>query len=174
MIKIDVRLDIAGLKRQFAGLERKIDQAAAAAINRTAEAVRTEAVRAIAAETSIKQKDVRKRIYIRRASKDKLIAYVDAYPYAPNIGRFAASQKAAGVSAKAWARRKIYRHSFLLHGRAVVRVGRERFPLKGLRGPSVRRTFMQRSVIAGLQAVARQTWRGRIAHEIKRRLQQGI
>lgn len=148
----------------------------ARALNRAADGVRAEAVRTIAKLTKLKQKDIRSRIYVRGASPQRLWAEVEAYPYSPNLKDFRATQNKTGTAASAWEKRKTYRHAFIhpKTRRVVTRTTTKRFPLKGLRGPSVPKTFMQQAVIARLEAVARQRWRSEYERELARRLRHAM
>lgn len=171
MIRLNVKLDVQLAKTSLAGLEKEVKKAASRAINRTADSVKSAAVKDIAKLTRIKQKDVRGRIYVKGSSPQRLIAEVQAFPYSPNLKDFRATQNRKGVAASAWEKRKTYRHAFVMpSGRVVTRTTDKRFPLKGLRGPSVPNTFLQRQVIARLEAVAHQRWRSEFERELARRI----
>lgn len=172
MIKVNVKFDIQRAKRELDKEHRKIDKAAARAINRAIDSVKSAATKEIASLTKIKQKEIRRRLYVRGATPNRLIAEVEAYPYSPNLKDFRATQNKTGTAASAWERRKTYRHAFIhpKTRRVVTRTTESRYPLKGLRGPSVPKTFMQKAVLAKLEAVAKQRWRTEFEREIARRI----
>lgn len=172
MIKIDVKFDMRGLKRDLDKIQRNvIPKAHARALNRSADGVKAEAVRTLSKLTGIKQGEIRSRMWVRGATPQRLTAEVDVLGYAPNLKRFQARKTKKGIEAKAWGQRKVYKGSFSLPSGAVVsRTGRERAPLKKLYGPSVPRTFMRDAVIKRLKAVAEQRWRSEFEREMARRL----
>lgn len=144
MISISVETDISAALKMLRDLEADVPRAAAIAINRTAASVATEASRVIAAETGLGVREVRQRFRLRLAEKYRLLASVTALPYSPNVKRFAARPGKVGASAAPWRRRRTMRRTFLMpSGNVVVRKGKERFPVKSIRGPSVRLEFMK-------------------------------
>jgi hypothetical protein len=173
VLKVSVKLDTVGLRRDLDRLKRNVvPKVISRALNRSADGVRAEAVRVISRMTKLKQADIRKRMFVKGATPQRLYADVLAYPLSPNLKQFRATQNKVGVAASAWERRKTYRHAFIhpRTGRVVTRETKERFPLKGLRGPSLPRTFMQQIVLARLAAVAKQRWRSEVEREAARRL----
>jgi hypothetical protein len=173
MISIDVRVDVAQMRRQLTDIQRRqIPKAAAYAINRSLDTGRGTAAREISSATKIKQKDVRKRLYIRRANALKLIGEVEAFPFSPNLAYFRARENKLGVAASAWEKRKTYKGAFITpKGKVVTRIGdASDAPLKGLRGPSVPRTFMQERILAKIVAAMRLRWRTDFERDLARRL----
>lgn len=151
---ISVTVDIKGALRYLERIERDVvPRAAAAAINRTANSTAVEVSRQIARETGIPVREVRQRIKVRRASKDNLTAYVTAYPYSPNVKRFNARQTDPGVVASPWRRRRLFPGTFTMPSGAVVkRTGKARFPIRGIRGPSVRKEFLRGYALRAMKA----------------------
>jgi hypothetical protein len=177
VIKVNVRFDKAAFERDLNKLRKNvIPKVMARAINRAADGVKAEAVRSIARLTKLKQREVRSRIYVRGATPKRLIAEVEAFPYSPNLKEFRATQNKTGTAASAWEKRKTYRHAFIhpKTQRVVTRTTTKRYPLKGLKGPSVPKTFMQQMVLARLVAVARQRWRSEMERELARRLAMNV
>lgn len=172
MIKIKVTLNTPELKREMEKLRRSVvPKVIARGLNRAIDAANTEAVRTISALTKIKQKEIRKRILVKGATPQRLWAELTALPYSPNLKAFRPTQNKRGTAASAWERRKTYRHAFIMpSGSVVTRTTNKRFPIKGLRGPSLPGTFMQKPVLARLETVARQRWRSEVEREIARRL----
>lgn len=172
MLNISVKLDVRAMKREFAKEHRKIEQAAARAINRAAEGGATAAARDISAKTKLKVREIRKRMTIRRARPGYLIAEIHAHPYAPNLKAFRPTQNAKGTAASAWERRKTYMHAFIhpRTGSVVTRTTNSRFPLKGLYGPSLPKTFIRADVLAEIEKVVLERFNKEFEREISRRL----
>ncbi len=171
MIKFSVKLDIATLKKGLDAQHRQVLKAASYSINRAIDGVRTAAARDIADQTKLKVTDVKKRMYVKRANPDFLITELTAYPLTPNLSKFKATLNKTGTAASAWERRKTYRHAFKLpSGTVVTRTTNKRFPLKGLRGPSLTRTFMKERTVKAMMRVAEQRWRSTFQRDLARRL----
>lgn len=177
-MRLGFRIDLREIYAMESRVRKEIvPKAAAAAINRAATATATAAGREISAATKIPAREVRKRIIVRKAHPNKLRAEVEMLPLTPSLSKsyFKPTQNKAGVAATAWERRKTYKHAFKMpNGRVVTRTTKQRFPIKGLKGPSATRTFMQDRVQTKLDAVARQTWRTRMEHELARRMMAGL
>lgn len=151
MLKVDVQMDMASLTRALNAIERDaIRPAAVQALNRVARTVKSRAVKAISAETGMKQASIRDLIAIRQATKLGLIAEVSASRHAPNLIHYSARQTKRGVSASAWRKRKVYKGTFIANkGRTVFRrVGKGRLPIKPVFGPSLPRTFINKTTHA--------------------------
>ena len=152
-MQISIKVDTRAVERMLRITESAVQSATAAALNDTANAVRGAAVKAIAAETGMKQTDIRQRLWIKRATRAGLIAEVGALPSARNVGRYAKAnphQTAAGVQLTAWKRRQTYQGTFVMGGRkgggqdAAVwrRTGKaDRAVSPVIFGPSVRASF---------------------------------
>ena len=148
MTTISVRTNIDEVRRKYRVAAKQVDHAARRALNRTAQQVRTQSVRALAKETGIVQRSIRERVDIRQANYSELAAEVRARPRTYNIASFGARQTNAGVVSKAWGKRRVYRGGFLINsGRtAMIRVGKSRLPIRPLWGPRIHREF-EREVV---------------------------
>jgi len=175
VIKVNVNFDSLAFQRQLNKLRRDVvPKVMARALNRAADGVKAEAVRTISQLTSLKQSEIRKRMFVSGATPHKLWAEVGALPYAPNLRTFRATRNKAGIAATAWGVRKTYRGGFTTpKGTVVSRVGKQRGPLKPLHGPSLPNTFMREIVLRKLEAVARRRWRSEAERELARRLASG-
>ena len=149
-MRIDVKVDIAKAVRALDLAAKSVASAAAAALNDTANSVRGNAVKQIAAETGMKQTDIRARLWIKRATRMGLVAEVGALPSARNVGKYPKArprQQAQGVQITAWGKRQTYQGTFVKGGKrntrqdAAVwrRSGRQITPV--IYGPSVRQSF---------------------------------
>lgn len=170
MITVRFTTNIDAVRSQFATMQGEISKAAARALNRTADGVRTTAIKEISTRTRLKVTALRKRFSVDGANPQKLSAIIRAYGYSPNLGQFDATQAQFGVQATAWEGSKTYKHTFMIKGRVVARQGKARFPLKGIRGPSSPQTFKRPDVTAQLIAYANGRFAKEFAYEWQRRL----
>lgn len=171
MLKINVKFDIQAAKRELESkLHKPLLKAAARAINRAADSTAVASAREISKATKIKQREVKGRLRVSGATAQRLLAIVSAYPYSPNLKNFRPTQNKRGVAASAWERRKTYKGAFIhpKTGSVVSRVGEGRFPLKGLRGPSVPSTFLTRRVVQVMERTALETFQKRFGLELAR------
>jgi hypothetical protein len=172
-VEINVRVDVQRTIDELRELaDRVIPAATSRALNRTIDSGRAEAVRAVSDETGYTRSEVRERMFVKGATPRRWRAELQAFPLSKNLSRFNARQQAPGVRANAWRNTKTYRGSFILkkNGRVVSRVGKERFPLKGLRGPSVRKSFMRPKVNDRIVQRIRTRWPLEFQREIAFRL----
>lgn len=170
MISISFKTDIEDVRRQFLFNQDQISRAASKALNRTADGTKNQAITEISVRTKLKVTQLRKRFSVNGANPLKLIAIINAFGYSPNLGQFAAKQSQPGVVANAWEGSKVYRHTFMINGKVVARVGKARFPLKGIRGPSSPQTFKLDPVTQKLIAYATGRFAKDFAYEWQRRL----
>jgi len=142
---LSIKVDLRDVNKLFDELPNVTRKATVAALNRVATTARAEAVRGIAAETGLKQKDIRDHLAIRKADRFTLVAEIQAKPWSPNLIRYQARPTKRGVSAAPWKHRRIFKGTFIGNqGRTVFkRVGKARLPIKALHGPSVPREFMR-------------------------------
>jgi hypothetical protein len=155
MVSVTTTVDFSGAFREITNLEKAVlPQAATAALNRVAASARTQAVRVIGAESSLKQADVRPHVTLTKATRTRLEAVINAQPWSPNLIRYQARQVKAGVSARAWGQRKVYKGAFIGNkGRTVFkRATKERLPLKALHGPSVPKEFVATKTRSAMDA----------------------
>jgi hypothetical protein len=193
VIDVDISADFSRVEKMLGSLSSKIlPKAAASAMNRTAASVRGEAVKVISKSTGIKQKEVRRRVDVRRANLRRLTAVVVARRYAPNLIEYVARSqqnvktfrrrlrggryKYKGVISRAWGEREVYDGTFIgrsgRNGRLVVlrRSDKKASGVVGVSGPSVRRTFIEEQVERVMRATAAKRWRVNIDRELKFRL----
>ena len=171
-MKISVKHDVESFRQLQKLHNREVNKAAARALNRAIDAAATPAGRAVSAATKIKVRDVRARMTVSGANPDRLVAELTAHPYSPNLKAFRPSQNRKGVAASAWETRKTYQHAFIMprSGKVVTRTTSKRTPLKGLRGPSVPRTFEKPQIMDATAKAAHERFDSEFAHEITRRL----
>lgn len=166
-----MKLDIQAAKRSLESkLHKPLLKAAARALNRAADSTATASGREISRLTKIKTRKVRDKLSVSGATAQRLIAVISAAPYSPNLKEFRPTQNKRGVAASAWERRKTYKGAFInpKTGSVVTRKGPGRFPLKGLRGPSVPSTFLQRRVVQMMTDTALKVFENRFGLELAR------
>ena len=153
MAILDMRVDIKEATKYLKAWERKvIPRATNRALNTTARNVHTTIKRFIARITGLKVGFVGKGITIHKSSFATLRASIVGRGRAVNLRRFVSPAKLAiggfrkqlGVKANAWRNPRIYKGTFIIsgatHGRLIVvrRTTRNRKPLVGVYGPSIR------------------------------------
>ncbi|MFQ5510095.1 MAG: phage tail protein, partial [Leptospirillia bacterium] len=159
MLNLNITADIRKTERWLTRVQKKaVPKAASMAINRVAITVRKESVRGISRATSLKQKRVREAVVIAlKARRTNLVAVVAARPKGINLIEFVTKGKRvpgvfrrrAGVSAKAWGERRVYKGTFVGRGRnsgkplVFTRTSAAPKPLKSIHGPSIPRTFVR-------------------------------
>jgi hypothetical protein len=165
-MNVSIRHDLDGLKRKLTAMERSLIPAATSkALNKVRTSVRSEVVKAIAAETGVKQKDIRKKITMGRASKRQtwvrisardaraknLIHFVAAAKRTPGAFRVRKKNgeyKQPGVRARAWGATKTYKGTFIGVGRGgntlvFKRSAGRGSKLEAVVGPSPRDNFIK-------------------------------
>ena len=181
MLRVDVKADIKAALRELNRVQREqVPKAAARALNTTATQAQGAAVKELAAETGLKQKDVRAAMHRTRATWRNLVAAVVATGRAVNLIRFTrqtrdAARKGAGVRANAWGKSRVYRGTFIGNqGRTVfVREGEARLPIKAVHGPSIPREMAREKVLKHLDQTIRTRWPINFARELKYYLSRG-
>jgi hypothetical protein len=168
-LQVDVRADVEAAEKSLFNYERRvIPKATARALNTTARNVKTQGQRDIAKITGLKVGEVGKEIWLSRATWGRLVAIVNSRRRAFNLIRFVAPSKRAigafikakGVKANPWRRSKVFDGTFIIrgetHGRLVVvaRTSSNRYPLKGIYGPSIHIEFNRPAMRRALNVLA--------------------
>ncbi|MDY0882302.1 phage tail protein [Dongia soli] len=175
-ISMKVSIDFSQFKQALSQLGEKHFRAAGMiAVNDTARQANNLAVKLVAKESGLKSSDVRKRVRIIRASRSTLTAIVRGSGRALPLYTFNARQTKAGVSAKAWGKRKVYRGSFIAtmrtgHVGVFTRTGDDRLPIKELFGPGVAGTMGRAEVRAQIEALIRERLPINVKRQMERRL----
>jgi hypothetical protein len=165
-LRVNIKHDVNRALRALGNDRVAVKKAAARALTRTADQVRSAAVKEIARETGIKQKDVRVALKRVRAKPTNLISAVIAIGRAVNLIRFTRqtrrqARKAGGVVANAWGVRRLYRGAFIGNaGRTVFTraPGASRLPIRAKHGPSIPREMAREKVAKHLERVIRTRW----------------
>ncbi len=180
-MKFDVRFDVNQAKAMLNGLQRQVlPQAASRAINKTSQSAKSVAVKLIAKDIGIKQKDIRTSITLLKASRIKLQAVVQASGKRLPIIKLDphATQDSVGVSYKGQnGQRKQITGAFIAtmkggHRGVYKRApGAKRFPIIELRGPSIPYVFCQAKITQALQESVETRWPVIFDHEVQYELQ---
>lgn len=141
------------------------------ALNHEGDKGRTQVKRALVEQTGIKYGAVDKSMATLRSTPATLSYTLKARGDETNIAWFGGVQRRKGVSAAPWNKRRIFARSFIVprFGRAFIRTGKSRLPIRPLYGPNLARELVKDSSAAA--------WRSgvanivaRVGHEIGRML----
>jgi hypothetical protein len=166
---------------------KQIPVVTARAINRAAEAARTQAARSTRETYHIKHKDVIGTIRIKRANQNDLLADFRTRDTNLALTKFKVSpnkpqpkrRRAVTVSVKKGTKKSIKKAfvAQLLKPKSnsgqmnvFTRVSNKRFPLRGHYGPSIPQMIGNKDVIKSVEGRAREVLDTRLDHEINRML----
>lgn len=186
-IRVSVKEPKIQRAMQLLGDEKKVRRAAARAINRSLNAGKTAAIRAVPKEYAVKQKQVRQRITTSRAKENNLQAGVTWRGQSLNIADFRVRpgrpQPARRPILRAQVSRRNgfdpYQGAFLIsttRGMKAYRRTRDaradgtRYPITGVWGPSIPQLVGAKSVREAVEERAREQLDKRLDHEIDRLL----
>jgi len=177
VLAIRITDDLARLDKVLHRHERELmTKAVPQAINKTVTTVASRAVKHVSAITSEKQKDIRAKMVLKKASPKHLSASVDMREArATNLIKFVSTSqrnagtfrrrtkkgfKHPGVKAKAWGSSKYYRGTFIGTGKdsgaqLVFKRGSSG-KAQSVTGPSARREFIKPDSTAMLRRVTKQ------------------
>jgi len=178
-VKISVRHELRALSRDLKRVHRKhVEPAARAALNRTGGSVRSVAVKEVARESGIKQKDVRGAVKLDKARKGgPLRAEIQGRGRPLNLIRFAARQLKKGVSAKPWNKKRVYgRGAFIDNdGRTVFkRTGAGRLPIRGMYGASIATELVRDAVAAAVRKQFGERWPVEFKRAFEQAMKRGL
>lgn len=178
MITIEVK-NIEYAKTMLGNSPKEIQRALKNSINRTVRTVRTAAAKIVRERYTISSSYVKERIKIRTAKVNFLKGTVLSTGSPATLTRFDVKKRAKGpvvVRVLKSSTRKPIRRMFLKSKRgtsAVLpfrRVGKDRYPLTVLRGPSIPSMIGNEKVLNKLVPLAEETLNKRFLHEIDYRL----
>ena len=158
MPSVRIKEDIKEVKGLFRALKGPaVRRAAGPAINKTVRTVNSDTIKTISRITGFKQKEIRSRLHIRRASRLRLTGEITPQRFVPNLRRFNARETATGVRANAWRKKRVYRGTFIGNQDRTVfkRIGKTRLPIRPVYGPSLRSTFASKRVERRQQVITR-------------------
>jgi hypothetical protein len=145
--------------------------AMARAVNRTMQSVRTETVRRLADDVGLPQREIRKSLELRKATRNDLRAELTVSGRRIPLIAFHARQTRAGVSYGLRGGRGVAPSAFIAtmrsgHRGVFRRRSRARLPIDELRGPSLPHVFGARRIREALWAVVDEVYPRNLDHEI--------
>lgn len=168
MIEISIKEDIKKITAHLSRLQNvTIKKATVSALNKTATSVKSISVKTIAKETGIKAKKFKRSIVISKANRHNLSAAIIAKKQrAFNLIEFVskaktntkAFKKKAGVTAKAWGKKKEYKGTFIGTGKSsgkflvYARTTNKANPIKAIHGPHIPTAFAQKTITDTMKA----------------------
>lgn len=182
MIELQVKDDIAKLQKKYGHLGNVVTKAANRALNRTATAVQTLAVREISKATNIKPARKVKEVFsIVKSNFSTLTAVVKARRkplnmiefVAPSRRRPGAFRKQAGVVTKAWGRTMVRRGTYIGRGKnsgKLLVFRRVNGRSKAIPGPSIPMSFLRKEIQRAVVIKGRKVFIQRMEHELNREI----
>lgn len=178
--------DLKRLRKQFKTLpDKQITPVINRALNKAGKKVQSKATKDISKATGIKpQKKVREAIKFVKSNFKSLRVLIIAHRLAPNLIEFVAPSKRrpnafdkkTGVKAKAWGKPEEYRGTWIgtgqHSGKALVyrKTNKTASGVKGVPGPSVRRTFIEKNINAALRTTGRTSFLEEYRRDAKYRI----
>lgn len=159
MISVSVEADIDRAVRDLNLMKFEAERAGYRAINKIADEVKKGSAQRISEMTGIPTADVFRRMYVRGASAQRMVAVVAALPSAVNVGFYRGAypqQGKPGVTLTAWRSRTLYDKTFVkgssknlgsIKRKVYRRTGPKRDDISDkVWGPSIRKTFERPSI----------------------------
>lgn len=140
------------------------------AINETGNFARTRVVRTLATQMGLPQSTVRQGLTTLPAVRDLVYEIGSTGGYL-SLKSFDAQQRRAGVSARPWGRRKIFRGTFIIPrfgGQVFRRTTRARFPIVKLWGPAMPQELVRDKVPQEFERAASERLSTRLQHHLDR------
>jgi len=160
------------LRARLETLGRQAPVAIARAVNRTLSTVQTATVRALATNTNLAQKDVRKALSITRARPGNPEGVLRVTGRRIPLLAFGARQTRGGVTYRLGQGRGLAPSAFLAtmrsgHRGVFKRKGSPRLPITELFGPSLPHVVVNQRIFEALQVKGQETLKARLEHEIQ-------
>lgn len=181
---IEIKIDASELERiekMLSSIPKGMEKATSSAINRTLESTRASATRKVRERYDIKAKDVRGTISLKRAGTSNPsgamisrgtpipLMQFKVNPGKPNPARrkpvFASVKKSGGSIKSAFVTSFDSGHTGVFE-----RVGKARFPIRELYGPSTPQMIGEENIIQELSEEAQEVMLKRLSHEAQRLL----
>jgi len=191
IISCDVR-ELIGAASVWSKAAAEMPEAVAATLNRVGDLAGTQVNRALAKQMGLPYGKVKNGLSRIGAAPDRLQFAIVGTGRRLSLKGFGATQRRAGVSARPWGKRRIFRGTFIiekLSGQVFKRVGGERrtyigidkatgrprkrtseFPLEKLWGPGIPTEMVRGLVPYVFQATARERFPDVLQHNVERLL----
>ena len=173
-MELSVKHDLKQLEKNLTDFQKKqLPKATWWALNQTGAKVGRQMVKEVAKEAGVAQKDLKRRgFYTTARAKLKELAFEVRSRYgAIPLKDFKPVQTKAGVSAKAWGKRKVYEGAFIVDsiGRHVFkRRTAKRLPIDKLHGPIPLKMFEALTTQQRAVELIRQAFPDRLRMGLKR------
>ena len=158
MINVDIEAEVKAAEKKLYNYEKRaIPRAVNRSLNTTAKNVQTTITRHIAKRTGLKVGEVKESTTLTKSTFLTLTASLTGRRRAYNLRRFlqprtrshlpGAFAHRPGVKANPWRKSRIFKGTFIIRGRGhgkpivVARTSKNRYPLKGIYGPSIHVEF---------------------------------
>jgi hypothetical protein len=181
MQTISVQFNLQDVQSMLCKLQKQVlPLATSRALNKTSQAAKSAAVKLIAKDMSVKQKDIRSSITLLKATRIKLQAIVQARGQRLPIIKLDphATQTNIGVTYKGQnGQRKQIAGAFIAtmktgHRGVYKRApGAKRLPIMELHGPSIPHVFCQAKITQALEETVNTRWPVIFQHEVEFELQ---
>lgn len=180
MIRIKCTMDASQVRAGLVALGKEAPRASMRAINRTLQTANTLAVRAIAKDLGIAQREIRgygdqtrghrSALRISKATTSSLRGALEGTGKRLALYDFAARQTKRGVSYRMQGQRRVIPSGFIAqmrsgHKGVFVRTGKKRLPIVERFGPSVPYVF-RKHIKAGLREAVEQAMQKHLQHEV--------
>lgn len=139
------------------------------ALNHEGDKGRTQVKRVLAKQTGINYGKINKAVRTINSTPATLVYTIEARGDETNLGLFGARQGKKGVSAAPWGKRRVFPHTFLVHGKVYAREGKARLPIKGLFGPNIAREIVKDESAEAFRTGSANI-ADRVGHEVARML----
>lgn len=167
-------LDLGGLKKELEALGREAPAIMSRSLNRASTAAQTATVKAVARDTGLQQKYVKRELKIERANRSRPVAAVEIAGRRLPLIAFSARGpepsrgKGRGVSYRLPTGRGRVSDAFITtvgsHRGVFKRRGKRRLPIVELRGPSIPHVFEK--YLPTFRSVAEESLLKNLRHEI--------
>jgi len=167
-------VDASDVERWIAACKEAPDRGAAAmrmAVNDAGNGARTQVVRTLARQMGVPVTTVRQSLTTIPATPRDLVYELGSVGGYLSLSSFDAQQRRAGVSARPWGRRRIFRGTFIIPrfgGHVFRRTTRARFPIQRLWGPAMPQELVRGTVPNVFEREVRQRLPVRLRHHLDR------
>lgn len=168
---VSINLDLSALEHWADDLFEVCDELPAAvsrAINRAGDQALTQVGRTLAEETGLGVRDVRSGITVERATAAEPVYEIVVHSRPTTLGEFDPRPTRQGVSARPWAVRRVFPHTFGIRDEVFRRVGPERYPITPLFGPNVAQVAHEGGTSDAIREVVGEVFPQRLKHELER------
>jgi len=179
MLEFNVKTDFREVERMLTKSQRTIlPKATSSALNKVATSVQKEAIRILAKDIGLPQKEIRKYLFITKATWRNLESSIKANGKRIPVHKLNAKQIRRGVKYKGQdGKRRLIPGAFMKEIRvqgvpgAYKRRGKDRFPVVFLRTVSIPHVYIKDATNKAMLRVAKVRWGKVWPHEVRYRLQ---